>query len=221
MIARSSSSLGEPHRDRPGGPAVRPDRAQAGHLRRAARSARSASLIIAVGPERPGRDRRRGAVRRVAGDVPRGRLGADDRHHPEGLVGPVHGPLERRDGVVDDDRGRDRRAADRPRQPVARASGAGRALALLARRSATSSSARCCCGRSSSPTGATARRRQPHAARHRPARRYSADAPADGHVAPAPERGRRPRRHDARPEPAERLRAAARATGTSAHRKTR
>ena len=32
-------------------------------------------------------------------DVPGGRLGAHDRHHPEGVVGPLHGPLERRDGV--------------------------------------------------------------------------------------------------------------------------
>ena len=43
-----------------------------------------------------------------------GRLGADDRHHPEGRVGAVHGPVERRHGVVDHDRGRDRRDDDGP-----------------------------------------------------------------------------------------------------------
>ena len=42
-------------------------------------------------------------------DVPGGRLGAHDGHHPEGLVGPLHGPLERRDGLG-------RRAGDRGRR---------------------------------------------------------------------------------------------------------
>ena len=39
---------------------------------------------------------------------------------PKAVVGPVHGPLERRHGVVHDDRGRDRRDHDRPAQQVAR-----------------------------------------------------------------------------------------------------
>ena len=44
----------------------------------------------AVDPDRAGR---RGPVRRGERDVPRGRLGADDRHHPEGVGRPVHGPV--------------------------------------------------------------------------------------------------------------------------------
>ena len=42
-------------------------------------------------------DRRRRPVRHVRGDVPRGRLGADDRHHPAGLRRAIHGPQQRRD----------------------------------------------------------------------------------------------------------------------------
>ncbi len=69
-------------------------------------------------PQR-GNDRYR-AHRGVAGDVPVGRLGADDRHHPEGRVGAVHGSVERRHGLLDDDRGRDRRPDDGRGRPGGR-----------------------------------------------------------------------------------------------------
>ena len=117
-------------RDLPGVPAVGPARAQAadlGGVRHRRRRDR------AGGPRavRAGRAGRGGAVRGVERDVPRGRLGADDRHHPAGVGGPVHGPVERGDGCGDaagDRAGRDRA---RCRHPGGRARGraAGRVLA--------------------------------------------------------------------------------------------
>ncbi len=55
--------------------------------------------IAAVAPNVPLALLGRAPVRRVGGHVPRRRLGAHDRHHPEGVVRAVHGPLERRDGI--------------------------------------------------------------------------------------------------------------------------
>ena len=51
---------------------------------RAASSGSSASRSRRIAPAIPIAHRRRRAVRRLGRDVPRGRLGADDRHHPEG-----------------------------------------------------------------------------------------------------------------------------------------
>ena len=48
----------------------------------------------------PGRRLPRGvALRRLRRDLPGGRLGAHDRHHPEGIDRPVHGVVERRHRV--------------------------------------------------------------------------------------------------------------------------
>ena len=48
-----------------------------------------------------------------AGHLPRRRLGADDRHHPQGRLGPVHGPLQCRRGIVVLPRSRSRSAGSR------------------------------------------------------------------------------------------------------------
>ena len=74
------------------------------------RIGRKPVIYAACAPRRPGHDdrgpgagtagpgRRRHPRRRRRRELPGGRLGAHDRHHPEGLVGSVHGHLERRDG---------------------------------------------------------------------------------------------------------------------------
>ena len=72
------------------------------------------AIGLAIGGAGSGvRARARGfrAVRPVGRDVPRGRLGAHDGHHPEGRVGALHGPLERGHGVGGGARHRHRRIA--------------------------------------------------------------------------------------------------------------
>ena len=56
------------------------------------------AAIIALTPSIPARPGRGGAVRRRERQLPGRRLGADDRHHPEGVGRPVHGHEQRRDG---------------------------------------------------------------------------------------------------------------------------
>ena len=157
--------------------AIDPGRAARRTGSAASRSSTSACVIGAVGAGArraragdPDRHRRGGALRASARDVPGGRLGADDRHHPQGLVGSVHGPLERRDGVVGVARRRDRRAAastpsaDGRIGPRARSAGVG----LFA-------IGRCCCaGRRAAPRGRTASIRAPDPASHGAGRRAAA-----------------------------------------------
>ena len=52
----------------------------------------------------------------VRGHLPGRRLGAHDRHHPEGVVRPVHGPVQRGDRLGRRAGGRDRWDADGPRR---------------------------------------------------------------------------------------------------------
>ena len=179
----------------------------------------------AVGPGRCSSGR---PVRRLGRDVPRGRLGADHRHHPAGLVGPVHGPVERRDRLVDGVRGHDRRADPRLRQQRRSGSAPGRGRRTSSARR-TTSSRWSASGRSSSRTaGARAREaasagltvsrlRRRSAARRPAASRSARRSPGEpwGRPDPArtpprprpplgPER-RRAGRATSRSEPAERL----------------
>ena len=65
--------------------------------RRPSRSSSAAPILVGIGD----------------GQLPGGRLGADDRHHPQGVGRPVHGHLERRDRDQRRDRRVHRRRADR------------------------------------------------------------------------------------------------------------
>ena len=137
-------------RDDPGRAPVAAGRAQAGDLRRLCRSARSGMTIAALAPSPPVLVV--GAILVGVGgrQLPGRRLGADDRHHPEGLVGPLHGHLERRDR---DQRGRldVRRRPDHRRLRAARDAGArARASAFLLGADLAWRSGRCCCDRSTS-----------------------------------------------------------------------
>ncbi len=67
-------------------------------------------------PDRADRLRRCPAVRHLGRDLPGGRLGADDRHHPEVRLGPIHGPVERGDRVGRRPRARGRRDDHGPRR---------------------------------------------------------------------------------------------------------
>ena len=109
-------ALGTVDRGRPGRAALGPGRAQAGHLGELRARARRAGDRAPSRRRSRSRSSARSSSASSAGHLPRGRLGADDRHHPEGLVGPVHGPLERRDGVGRRARGRHRRHAHGPRR---------------------------------------------------------------------------------------------------------
>ena len=154
----AAATILQPDRDRAGVAAVGPDRAQARDLRlHGARRAWPRDHRPRTGRQR--RDARRGHLRRLAGHVPRRRLGADDRHHPEGRFGAVHGPLERRHGVVDHDRGGDRWGDDRPRSTGRSASASGIASSWSSGWS-TSCSARWRSARSSSPIAAVSRGRR-------------------------------------------------------------
>ena len=107
-------------------------------------------------PARPGGRRDpRGHRRR---QLPRGRLGAPDRHHPQGVSGSVHGHLEHRDGHERRRRRVRRRARHRRLQPVrdARARPARRvpARAGLARaRCAAAATGRRAAARGGRPAG--------------------------------------------------------------------
>ena len=117
-----------------------PGRAQEGHLRRAARRrGRAGRVTVCPGlPDRPGRGR---ALRPAAGHLPGRRLGAADRHHPEGLGRSLHGHLQRRDGVGRRARAGHRRAAHGRRRR--RRWAAGHAVAR--RRPVRHRRARCSC----------------------------------------------------------------------------
>ena len=125
------------------------------------RSSRSSCALGAVGLAivRPGardpadRARRGPLVRhRSAGHLPGGRLGADDRHHPEGLVGPVHGHLERRDGVGGRAGARRRRDA-RWTSSAAGDRSPGRGRLLVGRRAVRRRGAAAPAGRRAAPRG--------------------------------------------------------------------
>ena len=77
-------------------------------------------VVAALAPSLPGRVPRRAPVRHRGRHVRGRRLGPDDRHHPAGVLGPVHGPVQRRDGDLGAALGRDRRRPRRRGEPVGR-----------------------------------------------------------------------------------------------------
>ena len=175
----ASIYLARSHRPRPGGAAVldpvdRARRARDGLARRSRRrgcrigsaASRSSTPSCAVGAVGHGRGvalaPRRAALIEAASSalssrhLPGGRLGADDRHHPEGLVGPVHGASQRRHRVGRRPRHCHRRDAHGRRRRLDEA-GAGPRVAWL-RRWAVRRRRRSCCGRSTSAAGTMTRR---------------------------------------------------------------
>ena len=121
-------------------------RTQAGHLR-CLRGRGAGHDDRGIGAHGAAPCRRGDLRRRRCRELPRRRLGADDRHHPEGLIGSLHGHLERRDG---DERGHldDRRWDHHRRVRAGRL--ARRRPSVRVPRSGRSGwrSGRCCCGRS-------------------------------------------------------------------------
>ena len=115
-----AATLVESARDRARVPPLGPVRAQAGDLRlhrargaRASGSSRSprASLVATIGAALFGASQ--GTFLAVDWALMTDII-------PQGGLGPVHGPVERRDGVIDHDRGDHRRADDRSAQQVRR-----------------------------------------------------------------------------------------------------